>query len=33
LRKEAERLGRDSLSLGKHIAFFWDDPNRLTQET
>lgn len=29
LRKDAERLGRDSLSLGKHIAFFWDDPNRL----
>ncbi|WP_069169725.1 VMAP-C domain-containing protein [Streptomyces griseus] len=29
LRKEAEGLGRDSLSVGKHMAFFWDDPYRL----
>ncbi|MFI2779778.1 VMAP-C domain-containing protein [Streptomyces sp. ALB3] len=29
IRKEAEELGRDSLSVGKHMAFFWDDPYRL----
>lgn len=29
IRQEAEELGRDSLSVGKYMAFFWDDPYRL----
>ncbi|MEE1742157.1 hypothetical protein [Streptomyces sp. BE147] len=29
LRKGAEELDGGSLLLGRHIAFFWDDPNRL----
>ncbi|MFG2560344.1 hypothetical protein [Streptomyces sp. NPDC048496] len=29
LRKSAEELDGGSLLLGRHIAFFWDDPNRL----
>ncbi|MEV8225309.1 hypothetical protein AB0P41_04435 [Streptomyces sp. NPDC079167] len=29
IRQEAEDLGRDSLSVGKYMAFFWDDPYRL----
>lgn len=29
LRKEAEGMDRGSLFVGRHLAFFWDDPNRL----
>lgn len=29
LRKEAEGRGRGGLFVGRHLAFFWDDPNRL----
>ncbi|MFD3608294.1 hypothetical protein ACFWXA_09535 [Streptomyces atroolivaceus] len=29
IRQEAEDLRRDSLSVGKYMAFFWDDPYRL----
>ncbi|MEV6307419.1 hypothetical protein AB0M10_02310 [Streptomyces sp. NPDC051840] len=29
LRRKAEGMDRDTWSLGKHLAFLWDDPNRL----
>ncbi|MYX74135.1 hypothetical protein GT016_16600 [Streptomyces sp. SID3915] len=29
LRKEAEGRDRGGLFVGRHLAFFWDDPNRL----